>query len=298
MTSKPLLENIQPSFGSSFTVKKYTEEQYSTLPYWHCHPEYEIVFITNGKGKRQIGGHISYYEEGDLVFLGPNIPHLGFTQDLYEQHVEVVVQMKEDFLGKDFLKIPEMANVRQLFERSKSGLAFSGYTKWIAGERLDGLVDLDPLDKLLTLLKILDIMAKSTEFQTLDINYLSVEVKPQEHLRMKKVYDFVEENFARQFSLEEIAAVVNMTEPAFCRFFKKLTHKTFITFLNEFRIAFASRLLAEEHLSISAVSFESGFNNLSYFNKQFKVVTGKTASEYRKQLRKFILSEISTELVE
>lgn len=289
---KPLFENIHPTFGQSFTVRRFTEEDASGLPYWHCHPEYEIVFISNGRGKRHIADHVSHYFEGDLVLLGPNIPHLGFAQELQEKHVQVVVQMKENFLGKDFFEIPEMADIRQLFQRALSGLSFHGHTRWEVGQILQNMVEMDNFWKMVELLRALQIMADSQEVWPLHINYLSLEVKPQDHQRMQSVYDFVEKNFQRPFTLDEAARVISMTPPAFCRFFKKLNHKTFIEFLNEFRIAHACSLLSEKHISIAEVSFESGFNNLSHFNKHFKLVTGVTPTQYRQDLRQFILAPV------
>ncbi len=287
---KPIFENIQPSFGSSFTFRQFSEENCSSLPYWHCHPEYEIVFVSNGRGKRQIAEHISYYQEGDLIFLGPNIPHLGFAQEVYEKHQEIVVQLRGDFLGNDFLETPEMAAIKQLFERAKSGVTFYGHTKWVIGEMLTKMTQLDKFDRMVELLKVLQILATSQDFVSLNINYVSAEVKPQDHLRMRQVFEFVEENFRRQFLQDEVAGHINMTTPAFCRFFKKLNHKVFIDFLNEYRIARACNLLAGDSQSISAVCFDSGFNNLSHFNRQFRQVTGQTPSEYRRSLRNFVIS--------
>jgi AraC-like DNA-binding protein/quercetin dioxygenase-like cupin family protein len=290
---KPIYEEIQPSFGSSFTIRRFTEENCSNLPYWHVHPEYEIVYISNGKGKRQIGGHLSYYEDGDLIFLGPNLPHLGFAQDLWEQHVEIVVQMKENFLGNDFFDRPEMAEVKQLFERAKAGATFYGRTKWEIGQRLQNMLQLDHFDRLLELLKILQMMARSNEYNSLNINHVAFVVKPQEQQRIQAVYEFVERHFNRQFAIEEVAQGAGMTVPAFCRFFKRLTHKTFIEFLNEYRIAHACRLLSGEHLGTVDVSFRSGFNNLSHFNKQFKLLTGLSPTAYRKQFRQFIQTPVT-----
>jgi AraC-like DNA-binding protein/quercetin dioxygenase-like cupin family protein len=292
---KPIFENIQPSFGSSFTVRKFTEENCSSLPYWHCHPEYEIVFISNGKGHRQISDHISSYQDGDLIFLGPNIPHLGFAQELYEQHVEVVVQMRDDFLGKDFMDRPEMASIKQLFERAKSGVTFHGHTRWEVGQILQRMGEVDNFYRLIDLLKVLQIMATSDEFNSLNINHVSAEVKPQDHYRMEQVFSFVEANFSQQFSQVEVANHIGMTTPAFCRFFKKLNHKVFTDFLNEYRVARACNLLSGDAYSIIQVCYASGFNNVSNFNKQFKAVTGQTPSDYRRNLRKFVLSPILAE---
>lgn len=292
ISKKPLFENIHPTFGNSFTVRRFTEEDTSGMPYWHCHPEYEIVFISNGRGKRHIADHVSHYFEGDLVLLGPNLPHLGFAQELKEKHVQVVVQMKEEFLGEDFFALSEMSDIRLLFQRARSGLSFHGHTRWEVGQILQKMPELDKFWRMVELLRALQIMAVSQEVWPLNVNYLSLEVKPQDHQRMQSVYDFVEKNFHRQVVLEEAAEVINMTPPAFCRFFKKLNHKTFVEFLNEFRVAHACSLLSEKHLSIAAVSYESGFNNLSHFNKQFKAVTGVTPTQYRQDLRQFVLTAV------
>ncbi len=291
---KPIFEEIQPTFGSSFACRWFTDKDCSNLPYWHSHPEYEIVWISNGSGKRHIADHISYFDDGDLVLLGPNVPHMGFAQGLHEQHEEVVVQMKEDFLGPHFLASPELHAVQKLFERAKSGICFYGRSRWEVGQRLKKLIKMDSFDRLLELLRILQKMAHSNESSSLNINHKAIDVKPQEQQRMRAINDFVEHNFSRPFPLSGVASSVNMTPPAFCRFFKKMTHKTFTTFLNEYRIAHACNLLSGDHSGIAAVSYECGFNNLSHFNKQFKYVTGKTPTAYRRHLRKFMMIHPAT----
>lgn len=288
MTQNTFPEEIQSSFGSSFTFKYSTNLPGSGLSYWHHHPEFVIFFVSNGKGNRLIGGHESNYNDGDLVLLGPNIPHLGFAQEIHEEHFKAVIQMKENFLGKDLFLQPEFTAIRNLFERARSGLTFGDHTKWIIGQHLAEMKESDDFYRMLKLLLILQILAYAKDYTSLNINDLSMEVKPQDQQRMKEVYSFVEQNFHRKFKQDEVAKHVNMSTPALCRFFKKQTHKTFSDFLNEFRVAHACRKLSEEHLSISAVSFESGFNNLSHFNKQFKLITGLTPSAFRQNQRKIV----------
>lgn len=285
---KARLEKIEPGFGSSFTVRHFDDITYTNSPHWHFHPEYEIVYISKGKGKRHIGDHISYYEDGDLIFLGPNLPHFGFTESGQEHHIEIVVQMKEEFLGSDFFKRPELQAIHQLFERSKVGVVFSGETKKQVGALLRELLDFDNFDRLLRLLRVLQSMATSEEYEMLNANGFGLEVNGQDHERIAKIYEYVETNFLEEVALEEAANLTSMTIPAFCRYFKKLTNKTFTQFVNEFRVAHASSLLADDHLSIAAVSYESGFNNLSHFNKQFKVITGSSPREYRKNLKRIV----------
>lgn len=284
---KAALEKIEPVFGNSFTIRQFID--CNQKPFWHFHPEYEIVYISKGRGKRHIGDHISYYEDGDLIFLGPNLPHFAFTEELFEEHVEVVVQMKADFLGRDFFERPELQAIRQAFERSEQGLIFHGETKKRVGERLQKMVEMSNFDRLLELLSVLQDLATSKEYNILNVSNYALEVSSQDHDRMENVYTYVQENFQNEVSLDEVAKRVSMTVPAFCRYFKKLTRKTFTEFVNEIRIAHACRLLGDEHLSISEVSFESGFNNLSHFNKQFKNITGTSPREYRKSLKKVVV---------
>lgn len=289
MTMKAALEKIAPVFGSSFNIRKFTNPETCKIPHWHFHPEYEIVYISNGTGKRHIGNHISHYEDGDLIFLGPNLPHFGFCDRFMEEHTEIVIQMKEDFLGKEFLNSPEMSQVKQLFERSKRGLIFDSSVKELVGQELLAMPEMDSFDRLLTLLKVLKKMAQTEEYLLLNANGLMLEVQSQDHGRINTIYQHVENNFKKEISLDEMAKKVNMTVPAFCRYFKKLTGKTFTNFANEFRIANACQLLAEGDLPISEICYESGFNNFSHFNKQFKIITGNSPSRYRKELKTFVM---------
>ena len=80
MNQHPELERIEPSYGNSFALRKFESGiKENIAPKWHFHPEIELVFIENGSGKRHIGNHISQYSNGDLIMVGPNLPHFGFT---------------------------------------------------------------------------------------------------------------------------------------------------------------------------------------------------------------------------
>lgn len=289
MKAKATLEKIEPVFGSSFTIRRFDPgTACNHKPYWHFHPEYEIVYISNGRGKRHIGDHISFFEDGDLILLGPNLPHFGFSEEIYEPHVEIVVQMKEDFLGNTFIRKPEMGAIKQLFERSRHGISFAGGIREQVGSRLEGLHDKNSFDRLLELLSILQELAQSTEYETLNAEGFTLDVNAQDQGRINVVYKYVEQHFLDNTRLDEVARLVNMTTPAFCRYFKKLTRKTFSQFVNEYRIAHACRLLGDESLSIAAISFDSGFNNLSHFNRQFKAITSLSPREYRKNIKKVV----------
>ncbi|MBK6949715.1 MAG: helix-turn-helix domain-containing protein [Haliscomenobacter sp.] len=285
---KASFEQIDPEFGSSFSFKRFTQELEAAAPFWHFHPEYEIVYISHGRGKRHIANHISYFEDGDLIFLGPNLPHLSFTEELSESHTEIVVQMRSDFLGKDFWEVPEVSGIRQLFERARTGISFYGDTKRWVGERLNDMVELDGLDRLLALLEIMKGLAATSEYYPLNVDGFSLPVDALNYERIQQVYNYVNAGFQKEITLGEAAEKANMTVPAFCRFFKRLTGKTFTQFVNEVRISHATRLLSTGTQNIAEISFESGFNNLSHFNKHFKAVTGVSPKDFRAQVRKVV----------
>jgi AraC-like DNA-binding protein len=284
---KAQLERIEPGFGSSFTLRRFSNQENCNTQ-WHFHPEYEIVYISNGRGKRHIGSHISYFNDGDLIFLGPDLPHFGFSEEIRDDHQEIVLQMTEHFMGEHFLDRPEMSAIKQLFERSKQGISFHPSVRARIGERLQKLFDLPGFERLLYLLDILNELARSEEYDLLGVEGLPLEVDAQQFERIQTIYEFVGANFKEHIHLEEVAKLINMTVPAFCRYLKRWTGKTFTQFVNEFRVAHACQLLADEHRSIAEVSFESGFNNLSHFNKQFRKISGTTPREFRKKRTKVI----------
>ena len=284
-TIQPTFQIIEPSFGSSFTFSKYIENANSKAHLWHYHPEIELVYVNGGSGKRQVGSHISYYTDGDLILIGSNLPHCGFTDEQTGNKNETVLQMKPDFLGNSFFDAPEMKNINTLFNQAKAGIAFSGETKKKIGEKIEIMENQSPFERLLTIINALNELGLSNEFKILNAEGFSMEMQMQDNDRINMVFNYVKDNFQEQITLDEVAVLVSMTVPSFCRYFKKITQKTFTKFVNEYRLVHASKLLAEKPISITEISFESGFNNFSYFNKTFKEFTGKSASQYRKELR-------------
>lgn len=285
MIQKPAFEAIAPSFGNSFLYQKFSESSENKNNGWHYHPELELVYINGGSGKRQIGSHVSYFREGDLILIGSNLPHCGFTDKLTGNKSETLVQMKADFLGSDFFDIPEMKNIQKLFEVAKGGIAFFGKTKTKVGEKMEILEYQTDFQRLLSILNILNQLATSSEMKVLNAEGFSMETEVKDNDRINVVFNHVKANFKEDISLEEIANMVSMTVPSFCRYFKKITNKTFTQFVNEYRLVHASKLLAEQPMSITQVCYESGFNNFSHFNKSFKAFTGQNPSEYRNQLK-------------
>jgi AraC-like DNA-binding protein len=281
----PTLEIIEPSFGSSFTLSQYLDNENSTAHFWHYHPEIELVYVNGGSGKRQIGSHISYYTSGSLILIGSNLPHCGFTDEKTGNSKETIIQMKPDFLGSTFFGTAELKNINNLFNRAKTGLVFIGETKKRLGKKVELMADQLPFERLLTLLSILNELEDATEFKVLNAEGFSMNLQMQDNDKINTIFNYVKDNFQEQITLEQVADLVSMTVPSLCRYFKKITKKTFTKFVNEYRLVHASKLLAEKPISITEVCFESGFNNFSYFNKTFQEFTGKSASQYRKEHR-------------
>jgi len=286
---KPSLKKVEPEFGSSFVLRDFSDSMSTQKPFWHYHPEVELVYIEAGKGKRHIGNHISYFSEGDLIMIGPNLPHYGFSSRLSGDKSEVVLQINESCFGQGFLDMVETSSINNLFEKSKLGISFSGETKIEVGERLKSMFYMTSFEKLLELIKIFHQMSLSDEYELLNATGTSLQVRGDDNHRIDVIYDFVRTNFESKISVDQVAEQVNMSTPAFCRFFKKTTAKTFIQFLNEYRIAHACKLISEESISIAEIAFDCGFQNLSNFNRAFKKVTAKSPSAYRQQLQRVVI---------
>lgn len=285
---KPTLEKITPNFGSSLLVKKHEEFLKTNVPFWHFHPEIELVYVNKGKGKRHIGNHLSYFNNSQLVLIGSNLPHIGYIDRLTTNGSETLIQFLPDFLGKDFFKIPEMAAIDALFERAKKGIRFNIEIKQRIGAKIEKLVELEGATRITSFIEILNDLATTDDYTLLNANGYAFESAHQDSDKIEMVYKHINKNFKEHISLDEIAEIVSMTVPAFCRYFKKTTGKTFTKLVNEYRVVHATKLLAESNMSITDVSFECGFNNFSHFNKLFKEFTGKSASVYRSEMKDLI----------
>lgn len=293
----PVLERVLPLPGTSFLVKHYPDPKAraNKEPQWHYHPELELVYVRGGHGRRHVGSHVSHYRDGDLILMGSNLPHWGFTDRSTGNKAETVVQFAPNTPTQEFLNLPEMREVVQLIDRAKNGLSFSGRAKAVQGARLERLVEQPPLGRLLSLIDILNELAVSEEYESLNAEGFHLQVATHGYDRFNDVQQFISDNFRRDIPLTEMAGIANMTVPAFCRYFKKVTGKTFVTYLTNFRIVFACKLLGDDHSTISEVAYDSGFNSLSQFNRAFKKHIGRTPTEYRADLRKTIVSYLPEE---
>jgi AraC-like DNA-binding protein len=285
---KPLLKKSLESLNQSYIVRNLKEPYFD--PNWHFHPHYQLFTVIEGSGTRFIGDDIRHFEAGDTVFLAPNMPHLWrsdrayFERDSSLQTQGIVVYFTEDFLGKDFFEKPEMYAIKKLFTSSERGLDLT-HSHSLKAIIIKDLIELDTLNGFEGILKLLSILQKlstCTNYQFITSPNYENTHKISETERMRQVHEYVLKHYKEKISLSEVAALSNMTEAAFCRYFKTRTNKTFSDFVREIRIGHACKLLLAGKISIAQVSYESGFNTVSNFNSQFKAMKGQSPKQYKK----------------
>ena len=272
-------EIVLPDPGQSFKLFTPRLKNYF---FWHYHPEYELVYVEASNGIRHVGQNISSFMESDLVLIGPNIPHLNFDYGLKTEYRQIVVQLKEHFLGDAFKETPELATIQQLFEKAYLGLSFWGKTRQAVAGKLKLMRRLGHFEQLLCLLEIFQILATSDEVIELNEQDTSVKLFLNDKIRMGAIYKYIHANYNETPDVNKVAASVHLSTAAFCRYFKKQTKMTFTEFVNQYRITQAKTLLLQD-ISISEACYEVGFESLSYFNKLFKKITGENPSVFKKR---------------
>lgn len=284
---KPLYQDLP--FPIDSHIHYYIEDLPHFIVPWHYHPAIEIMYITRGIGTRFVGDCIEQYEEGDVCMIGPNLPHEWRNDDAYFDKESglratcICLFFKREIFDPNFIRLPEMNNIRDLIERSRRGLKFTGKSKLEITRFIRSSVNDVGVRKVRNLLTLLELMATSTEYELLASVGFTNSVNSEDFERFNKVYKFLVKNFATSIRLEEVSTLVGLTPTAFCRYFKERTKKTFVEYLNEMRIGYSKKLLLENKMKISTISGEVGFPNLSNFISQFKKVTGMSPSQFQKQ---------------
>jgi AraC-like DNA-binding protein len=274
------LEQIHPDNDSSFRFL--LTPKLNEVFYWHFHPEIELVYVEADKGIRHIGDHISTYEGCDLALIGSYIPHLNFDYGVKATVETVVIQFPETYFEAGLARIPELQKVVDLMERAKTGIAFTGETKRIAGVRLKKLQYMDRFHQFMELMSIFQFLAVSDEYEDLEVRPISSQTILKQQERMHRIHQFVEMNFQKPIDTHQIAEEVNLTLPAFCRYFKKATKLTYTDFVNQYRVQYAKKLLIQDK-NVTETCFECGFESLSYFNRIFKKFAGVSPSAFKRR---------------
>ena len=280
---KTQLETIAPNSKSPFRLLH--NPKLSHLFYWHFHPELELVYIEGANAKRHVGEHISEFEKSDLVLIGSNIPHLNFDYGVMTNYRKEVLHIKPLFKENILESLPELKQIERLLELSRYGIAFFGETKKEIGSLLKTLHQLEPFEFFMTIITILKKLSASKEFELLHKKPYVNRFNSKEQERIRKIYALIDSRYHEKIALDEVASICNLTKEAFCRYFKKCTGSTFISFLNQYRISQAKRLLLMGK-NVSETCFACGFESLSYFNRSFRKVTGENPSVFKNRMHK------------
>ncbi|MDF2553240.1 MAG: AraC family transcriptional regulator [Chryseobacterium sp.] len=250
--------------------------------FWHYHPEIELVYVEALNGIRHVGKDISAFMESDLLLVGSNVPHLNFDYGIETEYKQIVLQLKENFMQEIILPVAEFDDIKKLLDRSYLGLSFFGETKKIVAKKLYLIKEKNHFESFIALMEVLQILSQSTEVRELNKEDTRVKWFLNDKIRMGTIYDYISENYDKNPNVNVIAEIVSLSTPAFCRYFKKQTNMTFTDFVNNYRINQAKMLLLQ-NLCISEVSFQVGFESLSYFNKLFKNYIGETPTAFKKK---------------
>ena len=279
---KASYEKIETGPGRSFAFREFDLPAFDSP--WHFHPEFELTLVTNGTGRRFVGDHIEGYGPGDLVLIGSDLPHFWRTESSGSEHDRsrsLVVQFLPEFLGPEFLDLPELDAIKGLFANASRGLKFSGRTRKRASEILTRMASRSPQGQLLGLLDALDVLSRSPDVGVLATEGFAPALDTRTVERINRCQNYIFDHLDEPLRLDEVASQMSMSPSAFSRYFKRAMGKTFSHFVNELRVGKACRTLLESDRPVAEIAYDCGFNNLSNFNRRFKELRGISPRQFR-----------------
>jgi AraC-like DNA-binding protein len=256
---------------------------------WHYHPEYELVLINKGAGKRMVGDSIDRFEDGDLVLLGSNLPHEWLCDEVYFNHPDgfqgegMVIQFLDNFLGDTFFKLPENRKLRKIMDAATQGCLLTGETKDSITHIMQKMVTMDTEDRLYALFEIFKFLSKTKDYQLLASPNFTTTFQADYTDAMKKVIEYIMQHFQEKIQMKKLLSIANMSSTTFSVMFKKNYNMTFSEYVLKVRIGYACSLLTDDNRSISQVATDAGFENLSNFNRLFKKIKSVTPKEFKKK---------------
>ncbi len=258
---------------------------YDTL---HNHAEIQITLLVKSEGTLICGDYVGNFNEGDLFIIGADQPHvLRNNKEYYNETSEgayaISLFFDKNSFGREFFGLPEVDILHSFLNRTQRGLKFSDRIRDKIKPIMFSIEHQIGLDRFIEMLKVLQILAETEEYEFLASANEIKDYDEKEGKRMNQIFQFTMKEYYRDITLEEVSGLANMTPNAFCRYFKQRTRKTYVNFLNEIRIANACKLLGNKDLTVAQVCYQSGFNNLSHFNRNFKKIQGSSPSEYAKR---------------
>ncbi len=257
----------------------------------HFHDLCELVWVEESYGKRIVGDNIDDFESGDLVLMGPNLPHIWHNDTVFHTRETglrakaLVIYFPIDFLTGLSDDDSTVLLVQNFLDKTKRGLKFHGQTKALLIKQIREIKNSSGLKRLSIFLSMIDMMTTSDEYEPITSPAFEISLNKNDTKRIHNIYMYLMENFQSAIFLKDVAQLANLTPNAFCRFFKKHTSKSFSRFLNELRIAHACKLLPDKNLSITQICYQCGYQNLTNFNKFFRMIMDCNPSMYRNRFK-------------
>ena len=247
----------------------------------HFHNEYELNLITNFKGSRTVGDYIEKFEGSDLTLLGPDLKHVWKSDKAISNAGVITIQFQEHFLHSKIMSYNVTKDIKKLLELSKRGILFSGETKAQVTDMLLTIENNNSFKSFLTFLEILHILSISKDIKVLSSPPSANYSQKRESRRISLILNYVKNNYQKNIKLSQIASLVNMSESAFSHYFKKRTGESFTSYLLDYRLGVVTKYLTETNMSINEISYSSGFNSLSNFNRAFKKKHNMSPKEFK-----------------
>ena len=256
---------------------------------WHYHSQYELLYISRSTGIRFVGDSVSQFAPGDLVLVGPYLPHLWrndasyYSGDGTDSVNTIITKFNKNFIGEGTFDNPEFSEINKMLEESKFGICFGNTTSKALHNELIELSELNAAEQSIKLLDILNRLSTTNDKTILSSSDMR-QYTSENSDRIDVVLKYISDNYASYIGLTDVSEIACMTTNSFCRFFKKMTNKSFTQFLNEVRIRNATRLLIQDNLPVSEVCYVVGYNSITNFNKQFKQIMKCTPKAYRETI--------------
>jgi AraC-like DNA-binding protein len=253
---------------------------------WHYHPELELNLILAGEGTRFVGDSVAPFGPGELVLLGPHLPHLWQSRPPTARPARaeaVILRFKKDVWGAGFWQLPEAVGILALLQRAERGLAFGPATAQQAQPLLLGLVGARGGECLWRWLQLLHTLTQATDGQPLSGSGFANLGPGPGGGRMGRVLDYLQAHLHQPIDLVTVADLANMNPAAFCRYFKQQTNKTLVQMLNDLRVQHACRLLLNTPRDVGDIALACGYEHVPYFNQVFKARTGKSPGAFRRE---------------
>lgn len=256
---------------------------------FHYHPELELIYIKEGKGKRTIGDKSESFSSGEIVFVGSNLPHEwknsdeDFGNPAALNYHSIVAYFNKEVFSKDFYNLKESNKIKSLIKKAGRGIRVTGETRIVIAKKMEALLQKKDFERILGLMEILHLLSISDDLECILYEGYKGSITEEIPDRLSSVFNYVTTNYNEDISLNTVSKIAHLTPPAFCRMFKQKTRRCFFSYLNEVRISNACKILTESNYNVSEVAFNCGYRTLSNFNKFFKKSTGLSPKAYRER---------------